>query len=834
MFDVLSGQYKNLASKGRYGDTMLAHINPQEAGLLKAMGGAGTINPRTGLREFYGLNQFGNVPQFTPEPPPSLGQVLNPNDLNDVPKQLNTITIPAASVGGMGGTRPAYDKISDDYLQYADRAPATGMGGGRQIEGYTLPTDKEIQGKKLSAKYDAKGNFQYLTMTGDQFLTPDTSQPNILSQPKINAKGELIDAGVFDINQQDDGGFFGFLGDVVSEFAPMIIAGLTGNYLASSGLLGTGAGAAGATGGTLAGMGTGAAGAAATAAATGIPITALTAGGATTTGLAGGAGTSGGLSGVGTGAAGVNATTAATGLSAETLGTGTLGGATTTGVTTGGATTGTTTGTTTGATTGTTTGATTTGATTTAADAAATVAGNADKAAIFGAGGYGAPATAAELAAATSTLSSLGDAGSSLLKFIKENPSISGSVLGSIVSAVGAANAPKSQTTTTSVDPDIKKEYLYNLQTAKEVAAGLKPRTFQDFTSDYQLASQQVKDLGLGGIGQQTTNKAAELALLEAGFTPQQIAAANAGNASLANATGYTAAQIAAAQANRANVANVASGAGAQYMSAYQNPYEQQVVQGALSDIERSRLMQEQANMAKATAAKAFGGSRQGVVSGMTNEAALREAANTAAQLRSAGFTQAAQLGQTDAARALQAQLANQGIDVTLEQANAQLSQQGLLSNQAATNQASQFSAGATNQANLSNAAALNQMAQYNANLQQQAALANQSAYAQGAMIRQGAIGQLGQLGAQQQNLGLAGANAVMEDQIRQQALAQARLDATRNLGVERLGITSGALGLQPANLGGTTSQPLYNNTAGSLLSGGLTGAYIGSLLGRG
>ena len=46
-------QYKNLASKGRYGDTMLAHINPEEAELLKARGGAGTINPKTGLPEFY-------------------------------------------------------------------------------------------------------------------------------------------------------------------------------------------------------------------------------------------------------------------------------------------------------------------------------------------------------------------------------------------------------------------------------------------------------------------------------------------------------------------------------------------------------------------------------------------------------------------------------------------------------------------------------------------------------------------------------------------------------------------------------------------------------------
>jgi hypothetical protein len=51
---------KKLASKGRYGDTMLAHINPEEAALLKSRGGAGTINPKTGLPEFYGIhNQFG-------------------------------------------------------------------------------------------------------------------------------------------------------------------------------------------------------------------------------------------------------------------------------------------------------------------------------------------------------------------------------------------------------------------------------------------------------------------------------------------------------------------------------------------------------------------------------------------------------------------------------------------------------------------------------------------------------------------------------------------------------------------------------------------------------
>ena len=42
-----------LASKGRFGDTMVAHINPQEAQMLMNKGGAGTINPMTGLPEFY-------------------------------------------------------------------------------------------------------------------------------------------------------------------------------------------------------------------------------------------------------------------------------------------------------------------------------------------------------------------------------------------------------------------------------------------------------------------------------------------------------------------------------------------------------------------------------------------------------------------------------------------------------------------------------------------------------------------------------------------------------------------------------------------------------------
>lgn len=57
---------KELAKMGRGGDTMLAHITPQEAEILRLMGGAGTINPYTGLPEYkrFSLKRF--IQQIAP------------------------------------------------------------------------------------------------------------------------------------------------------------------------------------------------------------------------------------------------------------------------------------------------------------------------------------------------------------------------------------------------------------------------------------------------------------------------------------------------------------------------------------------------------------------------------------------------------------------------------------------------------------------------------------------------------------------------------------------------------------------------------------------------
>lgn len=77
---------KELANKGRGGDTMLSHINPREAELLKIMGGSGEANPNTGLPEYKfslkkKLQQLAPyiaiaVAIFAPEFIPSIGAAL--------------------------------------------------------------------------------------------------------------------------------------------------------------------------------------------------------------------------------------------------------------------------------------------------------------------------------------------------------------------------------------------------------------------------------------------------------------------------------------------------------------------------------------------------------------------------------------------------------------------------------------------------------------------------------------------------------------------------------------------------------------------------------------
>jgi hypothetical protein len=311
----------------------------------------------------------------------------------------------------------------------------------------------------------------------------------------------------------------------------------------------------------------------------------------------------------------------------------------------------------------------------------------------------------------------------------------------------------------------------------------------------------------------------------------ERIAAAQAarGGARDVSATGVTGAQVASealgqiAPQARGNIRDIEAASFLnQNIQQYMNPYTQAVTNQSLQDLERSRQLQQQQTAAQATAAKAFGGSRQGVAEAETNRAFGENAARLVAQQNAAAYQAAQQASEADIARTMQAQqlnqaqdaattqqalqlagqfglanqdanlraaLANQGVDVQYGLTNAQLEQQARLANQstgltaaqanqdanlraALANQGYDFSVGQMNTmnqqaANLANQAAANQMAQFNAGNLQQAGLSNQQA-----------TNQAGQFGASAFN------QAALANQAAQNARAAQQAGLTQQTGL--------------------------------------------------
>jgi len=78
--DLFNKLYKEISGYGRGGDTELAHVNKYEAAVLKAMGGSGTVNPTTGLRE------YGWFDKDDPAPPPPAPTTTTVKQVSDLPE----------------------------------------------------------------------------------------------------------------------------------------------------------------------------------------------------------------------------------------------------------------------------------------------------------------------------------------------------------------------------------------------------------------------------------------------------------------------------------------------------------------------------------------------------------------------------------------------------------------------------------------------------------------------------------------------------------------------------------------------------------------------------
>jgi hypothetical protein len=100
-------------------------------------------------------------------------------------------------------------------------------------------------------------------------------------------------------------------------------------------------------------------------------------------------------------------------------------------------------------------------------------------------------------------------------------------------------------------------------------------------------------------------------------------------------------------------------------ISGYMNPYMENVIGNALSDIERKEMASAENIDAQASKASAFGGSRQAIQQAENTRNFAEIAAKTAAELRSQGYEDAANRVQADAQRQMQADLANQAADMS-------------------------------------------------------------------------------------------------------------------------------------------------------------------------
>ena len=337
----------------------------------------------------------------------------------------------------------------------------------------------------------------------------------------------------------------------------------------------------------------------------------------------------------------------------------------------------------------------------------------------------------------------------------------------------------KSKSTAT-IDPQLKAEYLANLERARSVAGNLGAREIAGFTPDWYTGAQGIRNNAYAGLGavQQGINTAGGVA----NYNPMMIGAPQ-GQATLGN---------------RGDIRNVVAGSFPQgNLDAYMNPYIDNVIDRSMADLQRQRGITMQDMGDRAAAAGAFGGSRHGVTEAETNRGFYDVAANTAAGLRSQGFDTAAQMMQQDYNRALAADQMNQGMDWNVLGANLGFSNQFGL-------------------ANMESAL--------------QAALANQRAGLQGQQLNLAGAGMLGSLGAQQQQMGLTGSGALQNLGLAQQNFTQQQLDSIRNLPLEQQQIINTALAMYPSIGSQSTSQ--RQGLGGSLL--GAAGMALAGPLGAG
>jgi len=164
---------KKVRAQGRGRDTVLAHITPAEAKLLKARGGRGSINPKTGLPEFEddfdfggdfgGGGDFYSAPTYEYYDEPAPQQEFS----GDAGEGTNTTQGDVGADAARGPVQVGGEEVRALNAQVGTPTEQPQFGPGSQFQQDIYP-----DGGQVPQAYDAQGN--PLIGAGD---VPDPNTP---------------------------------------------------------------------------------------------------------------------------------------------------------------------------------------------------------------------------------------------------------------------------------------------------------------------------------------------------------------------------------------------------------------------------------------------------------------------------------------------------------------------------------------------------------------------------------------------------------------------------------------------------------------------------------
>lgn len=211
--------YEEISGKGIQGDTELAHINSEEAQLLKLHGGAGTINEETGLKQYFGGGGSGGGGGQ----PANTTQMQTVREAPEIEARKIALYDQAASLASQPISLPAIQVAAPTALQQQGFSSAAQTGVGQQAVGQGITSLQAGLGSAFAGPNISQFFNPYQSYVTDEINRQAAQAQNQLSATAVGsgafgggregvAKAELERARLGTIGQSQAQGFQTALG----------------------------------------------------------------------------------------------------------------------------------------------------------------------------------------------------------------------------------------------------------------------------------------------------------------------------------------------------------------------------------------------------------------------------------------------------------------------------------------------------------------------------------------------------------------------------------------------------------------------------------------------